>query len=353
MRYDVVPPASANKNLMKNAINNLLQRVAPNSKEYTIKRGDTLSQIAQREGVTVADLAKVNKIDNVDLIIAGETIVIPKPQEMERAKDFVDSVDPDAQFSQSGVPMDQRIFEPELGYDEIPLPSEAKVDKKIKGLGARPEVTVTELDPAQPQQFGEEPEGMNTSIEPGIELGENVDFDFIGEQEGEAINNAYVPQDDDGNPEGQSGVTVGTGVDLGSKDNAYFDGLDEDLVEKLEPYFGQTRENAQTILAISPLTLTDAEVSELDQFVKDKELVTLRTRWNQDSTTEWDDLPENKATAVASVFYQYGPQMFGHNYWTQTTGGDWTAARNNLRSYGDRYNSRRNREADYLERGDL
>ena len=146
MRYDVVPPASANKNLMKNSINSLLQRVAPNSKEYTIKRGDTLSQIAEKEGVSVADLAKVNKIDNVDLIIEGETIVIPKPQEMERAKDFVDSVDPDAQFSQSGVPMDQRIFEPELGYDEITLPSEATVDKKIAGLGARPEVTVTELD---------------------------------------------------------------------------------------------------------------------------------------------------------------------------------------------------------------
>tara|TARA_B100001057_G_scaffold391930_1_gene400330 strand:- start:242 stop:1819 length:1578 start_codon:yes stop_codon:yes gene_type:complete len=146
MRYDVVPPASANKNLMKNSINSLLQRVAPNSKEYTIKRGDTLSQIAEKEGVSVADLAKVNKLDNVDLIIEGETIVIPKPQEMERAKDFVDSIDPDAQFSQSGVPMDQRIFEPELGYDEITLPSEATVDKKIKGLGARPEVTVTELD---------------------------------------------------------------------------------------------------------------------------------------------------------------------------------------------------------------
>ena len=42
--------------------------------------------------------------------------------------------------------MDQRTFEPELGYDEIPLPSEATVDKKIRGLGARPEVTVTELD---------------------------------------------------------------------------------------------------------------------------------------------------------------------------------------------------------------
>ena len=99
--------------------------------------------------------------------------------------------------------------------------------------------------------------------------------------------------------------------------------------------------------------MTDAEVSELDQFVKDKELVTLRSRWNRDSDTEWDDLPENQATAVASVFYQYGPQMFGHNYWDQTTSGDWTAARNNLRNYGDNYRSRRRREARYLESGEM
>ena len=58
--------------------------------------------------------------------------------------------DPARQFYQSGVPMEQRIFEPELGYDEIALPSGATIDKKIKGLGARPDVTVTELDETTP-----------------------------------------------------------------------------------------------------------------------------------------------------------------------------------------------------------
>lgn len=58
--------------------------------------------------------------------------------------------DPARQFYQSGVPMEQRLFAPELGYDEIDLPSEATVDKKIRGLGARPEVTVTELDATTP-----------------------------------------------------------------------------------------------------------------------------------------------------------------------------------------------------------
>ena len=146
--YDEIPPFSANKNLVKNAVNTFLKQRGLGGKEYTIKRGDTLSEIAQREGVTVEDLVKINKIEDKDRIYTGETLIIPPPQEIERVKDFVDSVDPDAQFYQSQVPMDQRTFEPELGYDEIPLPSQAKVDKKIAGLGARPEVAVTELAPA-------------------------------------------------------------------------------------------------------------------------------------------------------------------------------------------------------------
>jgi len=144
--YDTVPPVTANKDRVKNAVNAFLKQRGIGGKEYTIKRGDTLSEIAQREGVAIDDLAKINKIENINRILAGETLIIPPSQEVENVKDFVDSVDPDAQFSQSGVPMDQRIFEPELGYDEIPLPSQATVDKKIAGLGARPEVTVTELD---------------------------------------------------------------------------------------------------------------------------------------------------------------------------------------------------------------
>ena len=118
--YDTVPPVNTNKDRVKNAVNAFLKQRGLGGKEYTIKRGDTLSEIAQREGVAIDDLAKINKIENINRILAGETLIIPPPQEMERAKDIVDSVDPDAQFYQSGVPLDQRIFEPELGYDEVP-----------------------------------------------------------------------------------------------------------------------------------------------------------------------------------------------------------------------------------------
>ena len=125
--YDEVPAPSTNKNLMRNRINNILKDViAPNSKEYEIQKGDTLSDISLREGVSVEDLAQVNEIENPNLILEGGTLIIPEAQEMEKAKEYVLRVttrgdeslelDPERQFYQSGVPMEQRIFEPERSY---------------------------------------------------------------------------------------------------------------------------------------------------------------------------------------------------------------------------------------------
>lgn len=44
---------------------------------YTIKKGDTLSQIANRYGTTVAELAGINQIANPNLIYPGQIITIP------------------------------------------------------------------------------------------------------------------------------------------------------------------------------------------------------------------------------------------------------------------------------------
>lgn len=45
---------------------------------YTVKKGDTLSQIAKHYGVTVAAIAKENKISNVNLIFRGQILKITK-----------------------------------------------------------------------------------------------------------------------------------------------------------------------------------------------------------------------------------------------------------------------------------
>ena len=46
--------------------------------EYTIKKGDTLSEIAKKYGTTVKKLQSINGIKNANKIYAGDTIKIPK-----------------------------------------------------------------------------------------------------------------------------------------------------------------------------------------------------------------------------------------------------------------------------------
>ena len=170
-RYDEVPAASANKNLDSNKTKSAVERflkevIAPDSKQYKIKKNDTLSAIALREGVTVEDLVKVNGIKDKDKIYTDETL-IPESKDMQKVKDFVDSIDPDAQFYQSGVPMDQREFAPEdtselnnpqtqqglMSTDPVSAQedtSELNNPQTQQGLMSTtsdiPEVTVTELD---------------------------------------------------------------------------------------------------------------------------------------------------------------------------------------------------------------
>jgi LysM repeat protein len=51
--------------------------VALFSLEYTVKRGDTLSEIARDHNVSLSDVVELNELSNPDLIHPGETILIP------------------------------------------------------------------------------------------------------------------------------------------------------------------------------------------------------------------------------------------------------------------------------------
>ena len=170
---------------------------------------------------------------------------------------------------------------------------------------------------------------------------------FLGEKEGFKLN-AYVPEDKKGKAIDQSGVTVGTGVDLGSKNEEYFEGLEPSILNKLKPHFGKKKEAAQKSLKENSFSLTEEEALTLDNFVKAKEFNMLKDRWNKDSEIEWDDLPSNQATAIASVYYQHGNQTFGYNFWDQTTSGDWESAYDNLMTWGGSTPSRRRDEANLL-----
>ncbi|WPB82091.1 pesticin C-terminus-like muramidase [Archangium violaceum] len=199
--------------------------------------------------------------------------------------------------------------------------------------------------------------------EPSAEVAEpstDIDWDFIAEQEGAARQDAYVPD-----PEGsQSGVTVGTGVDLGARNSADLErlGLSEELRERLEPYLGLQQQEAVDFLAANPLQLTAEEVEELDQAVRDQAVDSLITSYNAEVTSRnaedggerasFEELPTEMQTVIASVHFQYGtlstetPNFFG-----QVVDQRWDDALGNLRDFGDDYPSRRGREADLLESG--
>jgi N-acetylmuramoyl-L-alanine amidase len=54
---------------------------------YTVQSGDTLSKIAARFGVSIWDLAELNGIGNIDLIIVGQVLQIPGAQASTPAPD--------------------------------------------------------------------------------------------------------------------------------------------------------------------------------------------------------------------------------------------------------------------------
>lgn len=50
------------------------------SSDYTVKPGDTLAKIAKKHRVSVQELADANEIPNPNLILIGQTLLIPQPK---------------------------------------------------------------------------------------------------------------------------------------------------------------------------------------------------------------------------------------------------------------------------------
>ena len=55
---------------------------------YMVKKGDTLSRIAKAHGTTVSKLAKLNAIENVNLIRVGQLLTLPEDSDEAIGKQF-------------------------------------------------------------------------------------------------------------------------------------------------------------------------------------------------------------------------------------------------------------------------
>ena len=169
-----------------------------------------------------------------------------------------------------------------------------------------------------------------------------IDWKFLGIREGRRLK-AYVPDAENS----RSGVTIATGVDLGSVDPA---SLPSSLKARLSPYCGIRGLVAVQKLQESPLEISSDEADQLDQWACGRILSTLETDWNRDSKTLWKDLPDPLATVVFSVTWQYGtPWVRCPKFWKACTSLDIKAVLHELRNFGDAYSTRHEEEATYLE----
>lgn len=177
-----------------------------------------------------------------------------------------------------------------------------------------------------------------------------VNWDFIQKLEGKGVKQGYVPDPDNS----QSGVTIASGVDLGQQtlDGLASYSIPHELVTKLAPYIGLKKHAAVQFLRANPLVLTAAEVKDLDRIIHNEHYNALVREYDKASSIPFRKIPDAAQTVICSVAFQYGTQLYRRtpNFWRIVTSQDWPRAIRALRNFNDRYPTRRNKEADYLEK---
>jgi hypothetical protein len=176
-----------------------------------------------------------------------------------------------------------------------------------------------------------------------------VDWGFIEDREGNTTA-GYVPTDKAGNVLGHSGVTIGSGVDLGSRtEQSLRDiGVKESTISTLLPYLGKKKEAALQYLDSNPVTLSDDDTTQLNKSVKQMELENVRRQFNKDSDTDLADLTPAQQTAITSLLFQYGSSKGIPTAWGHATQGRWGDFKKELENFGDKYPTRRKKEAGLL-----
>jgi uncharacterized protein YegL len=205
----------------------------------------------------------------------------------------------------------------------------------------------------------------------GVEEGKSTDLPlidtlFVSCHEGFS-SCGYVPLNSStGEVAGMSGVTIGAGVDLGgSKDREYFTSInvtDSSLLDQLEPYFGLKEDDAACAILNRPFTVTEMEAELLTDKVKNDISTSVQKQYNEDrsqsepETVRFISLPRGIRTAIADVWFQFGPPDEYPKFWSFVIRNDWKKAVKELRNFYSNPDAqlrgdiiRRNNEADIIE----
>lgn len=175
-----------------------------------------------------------------------------------------------------------------------------------------------------------------------------INYDFIRQLEGDR-RDAYIPKEASGRIIGQSGVTIGAGLDLGNFGDLSVLGLPKSLENKLDTYVGMRRDIAEQVLKDNPLELSAEEAATVNRAVFDYQQERVKRLYEEESGKPWDTVPPEAQTVISSVLHQYGSPSRVPKFWSHATSNNWRGMVEELRDFGDSYSTRRNKEADYLE----
>jgi len=185
-------------------------------------------------------------------------------------------------------------------------------------------------------------------------LPDAIDYKFLSDREGGQRTKAYVPDP----VNSQSGVTVATGFDLGARSEIDLNrlGLGATLVTKLKPYLGKKKKDAVDTLKQAPLTITLAEAQQIDKASFASHVSDIKRAYDAavgaDKTKKkFEDLPSEAQTVIASLAFQYGSlSSETPKFWKAAVSQDWKETLKILRNFDDPYPTRRNLEADVLQK---
>lgn len=179
-----------------------------------------------------------------------------------------------------------------------------------------------------------------------------IDYDFLASLEGSCRLEGYVPDADNSG----SGVTVATGFDLGARNTYDMErlGINGELLTKLKPYLGLKGKPALDKLGSTPLSINDTECLFINKAVKAHFTAQLTSKYDNaivSGRLTFDSLPTQAQTVIASVSYQYGINIDQKTpkFWEAVTSQDWTKTVEILENFGDRYKTRRKKEAERLK----
>eukprot|EP01084_Bolivina_argentea_P111503 198914_1 len=194
-------------------------------------------------------------------------------------------------------------------------------------------------------------DGSTTSTE------EMIDYNFIICQESFSLC-GYVPlhgskSDKCGEVMGDSGVTLGAGIDLGKQNLETFQslGANAETLAILQDYIEKTQSNAAVAICRKPFTLEHSVVYDLSIALMDQYTSEVETKYEQEreeGTVPFTQLPKGVRTVLTSIHWKWGSYP---TFWSHVISNNWQQAVQELRAwYSDGSSDRRLRsEANIIE----